>query len=67
VNTTVVTVNSQIFVTYDSSLGSKLSVTCNTTEPALFGVTARTAATSFTITASSPITNPACFSYLIIN
>ena len=67
VNTTAVTANSQIFVTYDSSLGTKLGVTCNTTEPALFGVTARTAATSFTITASAPITNPACFSYSILN
>lgn len=67
VNTTAVTANSQIFVTYDSSLSTKLSVTCNATEPALYGVTARTAATSFTITATSPITNPACFSYLIVN
>ena len=67
VNTTQVTANSQIFISYDSSLGTKLSVTCNTTEPALFGVTARTAATSFTITATSPVTNPACFSYFIVN
>lgn len=67
VNTSAVTANSQIFLMYDSSLGTKLSVTCNATEPALYGVTARTAATSFTITATSPITNPACFSYFIIN
>jgi hypothetical protein len=67
VNTTAVTANSQIFVMYDSSLGTKLSVTCNTTVPALYGVTARTAATSFTLTASAPITNPACFSYFIVN
>jgi hypothetical protein len=67
VSTTAVTANSQIFVMYDSSLGTKLSVTCNTTEPALYGVTARTAATSFVITATSPITNPACFSYFIVN
>lgn len=67
VNTTAVTANSQIFVTYDSSLGTKLSVTCNVTEPALYGVTARTAATSFVITSSSPVTNPACFSYFIVN
>jgi hypothetical protein len=67
VNTTAVTANSQILVFYDSALGTKLGVTCNATEPALYGVTARTAATSFTITATSPITNPACFSYLIIN
>ncbi len=67
VNTTAVTANSQIFVIYDSSLGSKLSVTCNATEPALYGVTARTAATSFTISSSTPITDPACFSYFIVN
>lgn len=67
VNTTAVTANSQIFLMYDSSLGTKLGVTCNATEPALFGVTARTAATSFTITATAPITNPACFSYFIVN
>ena len=67
VNTTAVTANSQILLMFDSSLGTKLSVTCNVTEPALYGVTARTAATSFTVTATSPITNPACFSYLIVN
>jgi hypothetical protein len=67
VNTTLVTANSNIFLMYDSSLGTKLSVTCNVTEPALYGVTARTAATSFTITSTAPVTNPACFSYLIVN
>ena len=67
VNTTAVTANSQIFLIYDSSLGTKLSVTCNVAEPALYGVTARVAATSFTITSSAPITNPACFSYFIVN
>ncbi len=67
VNTSAVTANSQILVTYDSSLGTKLGVTCNVTIPALYGVTARTAATSFTITATAPITNPACFSYSVIN
>lgn len=67
VNTSAVTANSQIIVTEDASLGTKLSVTCNTN---LFSsaVTARTAATSFTITlGSSPATNPACLSYTIIN
>jgi hypothetical protein len=68
VNTTAVTANSQIFVMYDSSLGAKLGVTCNTTEPGLYGITARTAATSFTITVGvAPITNPICFSYFIVN
>lgn len=67
VSTTAVTANSQIFVQYDSSLGARLSVTCNTT-PALPAVTARTAATSFTITVpAGPITDPACYSYRILN
>lgn len=67
VDTTAVTANSQILLTFDSSLGTKLSVTCNTTinQPS---VSARTAATSFTITMSGSITtNPDCISYMIIN
>ena len=67
VSTTAVTNNSRIFVFFDSGLGAELSVTCNTTIPALYGVTARTAATSFTLTATAPVTNPACFSYWIVN
>lgn len=67
VNTTAVTANSQIFLMFDSSLGTKLGVTCNATEPALYGVTARSAATSFTITSTAPTSNPACFSYFIVN
>lgn len=67
VATTAVTASSVIIITYDSSLGTKLSVTCNVTEPALYGVTARSTGVSFTITSSAPITNPACFNYLIIN
>lgn len=67
VNTTVVTANSQILLTFDSSLGTRLGVTCNTTitQPT---VSTRTAATSFVITMSAaPVTNPACISYTIIN
>lgn len=68
VNTTAVTAASQIFLTFDSSLGPKLGIpTCNTTQPPAFNVSARTAGTGFTLTASAPITNPACFSYLIVN
>lgn len=67
VNTTAVTANSQILVTVDSSLGSRLSVTCNSTTP-VYSVTSRTAGTSFVITVTvAPLTNPACFDYLIIN
>lgn len=68
VNTSSVTANSQIFIQEDSSLGTRLSVTCNTTTGRDYTVTARTAATSFVITASAaPVTNPACLSYFIVN
>ena len=68
VNTTSVTANSQILITEDSSLGTKLSVTCNTTTGRAYTVTARTAATSFVITSTAaPVTNPACLSYLAVN
>jgi hypothetical protein len=65
VDTTAVTANSVIILTFDSSLGAKLGVTCNATEPALYGVSARSAGVSFTITSTSPSVNPACFSYAI--
>jgi hypothetical protein len=67
VNTTAVTANSQILLTFDSSLGTKLGVTCSTI--AVQGtVSARTAGSSFTIKLpTAPSTNPACFSYQIVN
>ena len=68
VSTTAVTANSRIFIQEDSSLGTELSVTCNTAIVRTYAVTARTAPTSFTVTASAaPITNPACLSYMIVN
>jgi hypothetical protein len=71
VDTTVVTANSQIFLTEDSSLGTKLSVTCNTQSLLTLGVpkvTARTAGTSFTASIEvGPTTNPICVSYAIVN
>ena len=68
VNTTAVTASSQILLTEDSSLGTKLSVTCNTTTGRTYTVTTRTAATSFVITSSAaPTTNPACLSYTVLN
>lgn len=67
VNTTAVTANSQIIPVFDSSLGTKLGVTCNTTFVQPY-VTARTAGTSFTVTVgTAPTANPACFSYVIVN
>lgn len=71
VNTTAVTANSQIILTRDNSLGTKLSVTCNTQSSLTLGtpyVSARTAATSFVITLDvAPTTNPMCISYQVIN
>ena len=66
VNTTAVTANSQILITFDYSLGAKLE-SCNKTFNNPY-VAARMALTSFTITAgSSPVANPACYSYLVVN
>jgi hypothetical protein len=70
VNTTAVTANSQILLSVDESLGTKLSVTCNTTLSTLLNpvVTARTGGTSFTFTIGAVIaSNPACVSYFIVN
>lgn len=71
VSTTAVTANSQIMIQTDSSLGTRLSVTCNTQSSLVLGsprVTARTAGTSFTVTIEAgPTTNPLCLSYTITN
>lgn len=69
VNTTAVTANSSIIVIEDDSLGTKLSVTCNTAtsvpEP---NISARVNATSFSILVTvSPVTNPKCYSYFLVN
>ncbi len=70
VTTSAVTAASAIFVQPDSSLGSLLSVTCNTTaDTGLTAprVSARSAATSFTITLGTFATNPLCYNYWIVN
>lgn len=71
VNTSAVTTNSQIFLQADDSLGTKLSVTCNTTAATLAAapwVSARVNGTSFTVNlTAAPTTNPECFSYHIVN
>lgn len=70
VSTTAVTADSQIFLQTDASLGTRLSVTCNTQANSTFNprVTARTAGTSFTITVDAgPTTNPLCLSFLVVN
>ena len=68
VSTTAVTANSRIFIQEAPYLSTELSITCNTTTGRLYTVTALTAATSFTVTASAaPVTNPACLNYIIFN
>jgi hypothetical protein len=71
VNTTALTANSQILVTTDDTLGTKLGITCNSTIATLVGgltISSRTAGTSFTIANNVAIVaNPLCVSYLIIN
>lgn len=71
VTTSAVTANSQIFLHIDDTLGTKLSVTCNSTLATITGgmaITARTAATSFTISYNGTVTtNPVCVSYDIVN
>ncbi len=60
-----VTANSIIDLHFDASLGSRMGVTCNTTDPAAY-VSARSPGVSFTIVGSAPATDPACFSYTIM-
>jgi hypothetical protein len=68
VNTTRVNSASQIFLTEDASLGTVLSVTCNTTPTVQpLTVTARSAGTSFTFSNTVPVTNPRCVNYFIMN
>ncbi len=68
VSTTAVTANSQIFVFEDSTMGSALGVTCNSSIVRMYQITSRTASTSFVITSSAaPVTNPACLNYFFVN
>lgn len=69
INTTAVTATSEIFLQIDES-ATIAATTCNSTLSTLVQpvVTARTAATSFTIQIGAIIaTNPACVSYHIVN
>lgn len=72
VNTTAVTANSEIFVFESDTAvtGTALSVTCNTSTnvlPTSRLLASSVASTSFTINLGTVTTNPACFSYHIIN
>lgn len=71
VNTNAVIAGSRIIITPDSSVGALLGITCNTTlatttiHPV---VTARTAATSFTMSYNGVVTtNPVCVNWQIVN
>jgi hypothetical protein len=71
VNTSTVTANSQIIFYPDDSLGTRLSVTCNSTLATLAGgsfISARTPGTSFAITFNGSIlTNGVCGSFVVVN
>lgn len=72
VNTTAVTPGSSIFVfeSDNAATGTALGVTCNTSTnvlPASRLLASQTSATGFTINLGTVTTNPACFSYFIIN
>jgi hypothetical protein len=68
VDTSVLTADSQILLTEDTSLGSRLGVTCNTTPGRVYSISNRSAGASFTIKSSGDIaTNPACLNYFVIN
>ena len=67
VNTSSVTANSNIQLTFDATKGTQLGVTCNTTAQQPY-VTAITAGTSFTISVPSNFsTNPGCIGFHIKN
>lgn len=68
VSTTAVNAASQIQISENSTKGTILSVTCNTTVVRTYAVTTVTPGTSFVITSSAaPAANPACISYTIFN
>jgi hypothetical protein len=72
VNTTAVTANSEIFVfeSDTAATGTRLGVTCNTgttVNPATRLLASSVAGASFTINLGTVTTNPACFSYHIVN
>lgn len=72
VNTTAVTAASEIFVfeSDTSATGTALGVTCNTSTnvlPASMILASQTASTGFVINLGTVTTNPACFSFHVIN
>lgn len=67
VDTSAVTANSEINLTFDATQGANLSVTCNTTPQQPY-VSARTAGTSFTVAVPANFsTNPGCIGFHLKN
>lgn len=71
VNTTaMINANSTVLIWQDASTttGTLLSVTCNVTPTVVLPfITAKVNATSFSFVITTPVTNPDCFEYMIIN
>jgi len=68
ISTTVVTLQSQIFVQEDTSLGQILGVPCNQSVGRIYQITGRTPGVGFRVTTNStPNAEPACLSYHIVN
>lgn len=67
VNTTAVTANSEISLTFDTTQGSHLGVTCNTTAQQAY-ISGRMPGTSFTISVPSSFSiNPGCIGFHVKN
>ena len=67
VSTTVVTVNSDIFLDEDASLAPRIGGTCNPSTPNKYWVSSRIPGTSFTVSTNvAPVTNKACLSFLVM-
>ena len=68
VKTTAVTGDSQILVMEDSSLGTRLGISCNENLGRTYMITKRTPGISFTVTSSfAPVGRPACLTFQILN
>jgi hypothetical protein len=69
ITSTAITVNSEIFIhqTAATSAGTRLGVTCNVTPSVLLPVIVTQAAGTVTFSVTKPTTNPACFSFFVVN
>lgn len=68
INTTAWSAHSQIILTYDTTKGADLSVTCNTNVPLPYSVTSAVSGTSVTLSFYGTVTtNPFCGTFSIRN